>query len=40
MIAAYPVETEPAVENYIRERGANLHEFALKVRARHLRKAV
>ena len=40
MIAAYPVETEPAVENYIREHGAELHEFALKVRARHRRKAV
>jgi len=40
MIAVYPVETEPAVENYIREHGAELHEFALKVRERHLRKAV
>jgi hypothetical protein len=38
MIAVYPVETEPAVEKYIREHGAQLHEFALKVRARHLRK--
>ena len=40
MIAVYPVETEPAVENYIREHGHELHGFALKVRARHLRKAV
>ena len=40
MIAAYPVETEPSVEKYIREHGADLHEFALKVRARHLRKVV
>ena len=40
VIAVYPVETEPAVENYIREHGADLHEFARKVRARHLRKAV
>ena len=40
MIAAYPVETEPAVEKYIREHGAELHEFARKVRERHLRKAV
>ena len=40
MIAAYPVETEPSVEKYIREHGADLHEFALKVRARLLRKAV
>ena len=40
MIAAYPVETEPAVEKYIREHGAELHEFAQKVRARLLRKAV
>ena len=40
MIAVYPAETEPAVENYIREHGAELHEFALKVRERHLRKAV
>ena len=40
MIAAYPVETEPTVEKYIREHGAQLHEFALKVRERHLRKAV
>ena len=31
-IAVYPVETEPAVEKYIREHGAELHEFALKVR--------
>ena len=40
MIAAYPVETEPAVEKYIREHGAELHEFARKVRERHLRRAV
>ena len=40
MIAAYPVETEPSVEKYIREHGAELHEFARKVRERHLRKAV
>jgi hypothetical protein len=40
MTAVYPVETEPAVEKYIREHGAELHEFALKVRARHLRRAV
>ena len=40
MIAAYPVETEPAVEKYIREHGTDLHEFALKVRARLRRKAV
>jgi hypothetical protein len=40
MIAAYPAETEPAVEKYIREHGVELHQFALKVRARHLRKAV
>ena len=40
MIAAYPVETEPSVEKYIREHGAELHECALKVRGRHLRKAV
>ena len=40
MIAAYPVETELSVEKYIREHGADLHEFALKVRARLLRKAV
>ena len=40
MIAVYPVETEPAVENYIREHGAELHQFARKVRERHLRKAV
>jgi hypothetical protein len=40
MIAVYPVETEPAVEKYIREHGADLHEFARKVRERHLRKAV
>ena len=40
MIAVYPVETEPAVENYIREHGAELHEFAQKVRERHLRRAV
>ena len=39
-IAVYPVETEPAVENYIREHGADLHEFARKVRERHFRKAV
>jgi hypothetical protein len=39
-IAVYPVETEPAVEKYIREHGAELHEFARKVRERHLRKAV
>ena len=38
MIAAYPVEIEPTVEKHIREHGAKLHEFALKVRARHLRK--
>ena len=40
MIAAYPVETQPSVEKYIREHGADLHEFALKVRGRHHRKAV
>ncbi len=40
MIGVYPVETEPAVEKYIREHGAELHEFARKVRERHLRKAV
>ena len=40
MIAVYPVETEPAVENYIREHGADLHEVARKVRERHLRRAV
>ena len=40
MIAAYPVETEPSIEKYIRERGADLHEFARKVRERHSRKAV
>ena len=40
MIAVYPVETEPAVESYIREHGADLDEFARKVRERHLRKAV
>ena len=40
MIAVYPVETEPAIEKYIREHGAELHEFARKVRERHLRKAV
>ena len=40
MIAVYPVETEPAVEKYIREHGVELHEFARKVRERHLRKAV
>jgi hypothetical protein len=40
MIAVYPVETEPAVENYIREHGAELHEVARKVRERHLRRAV
>jgi hypothetical protein len=40
MIAVYPVETEPAVENYIREHGADLHEFARKVRERHLRRSV
>jgi hypothetical protein len=40
MIAVYPVETEPAVENYIREHGADLHEVARKVRERHLRKAM
>ena len=39
-IAVYPVETEPAVENYIREHGADLHEFARKVRKRNLRRAV
>ena len=39
-IAVYPVETEPAVEKYIREHGAELHEFARKVRERHLRRAV
>ena len=39
-IAVYPVETEPAVENYIREHGAELHEVARKVRERNLRKAV
>jgi hypothetical protein len=40
MIAVYPVETEPAVANYIREHGEGLYEFARKVRERHLRKAV
>jgi len=40
MIAVYPVETEPAVEKYIREHGAQLHEFARKVRERHLGRAV
>ena len=40
MIAVYPVETEPAVHNYIREHGAELHEFARKVRERHFRRAV
>ena len=40
MIAVYPVETEPAIEKYIREHGAELHEFARKVRERHLRQAV
>jgi hypothetical protein len=39
-IALYPVETEPAVENYIREHGTELHEFARKVRERHFRRAV
>lgn len=39
-IAVYPVETEPAVEKYIREHGAELNEFARKVRERHLRRAV
>ncbi len=40
MIAAYPVDTEATVENYIRAHGSELHEFARKVRERHLRKAV
>ncbi len=40
MIAIYPVEAEPTVEKYIREHGAQLHEFALKVRARHIRSQV
>ena len=40
MIAAYRVEGEPAVEKYIREHGAGLHEFARKVRERHFRNAV
>ena len=40
MLPVYPAETEPAVENYIREHGAELHEFARKVRERHLRRAV
>ncbi len=40
MIAAYPVEIEPTAERYIHEHGAQLHEFALKVRPRHLRRAV
>ena len=40
IIAVYPVETEPAVENYIREHGEGLYAFARKVRERHLRKAV
>jgi hypothetical protein len=40
MIAVYPAETESAVENYIREHGAELHEFARKVRKRNLRPAV
>ncbi len=40
MLAVYPVETEPDVENYIREHGAELHEFARKVRERHFRRAV
>ncbi|MGH7827630.1 MAG: hypothetical protein ACREQ7_20930 [Candidatus Binatia bacterium] len=35
-IAVYPVETQETVERYIREHGADLHEFALKVRSRHL----
>jgi hypothetical protein len=39
-IAVYPVETEPVVEKYIREHGAELHEFARKVRERHFRQAV
>jgi hypothetical protein len=39
-IAVYSVETEPAVERYIREHGAELHEFARKVRERRLRRAV
>jgi hypothetical protein len=40
MITVYPVKTESAVENYIREHGADLHEFARKVRERHFRRAV
>jgi hypothetical protein len=40
MIAVYSVETEPSVEKYIREHGAELHEFARKVRERHFRRAV
>jgi hypothetical protein len=40
MIAVYPVEREPAVEKYIHEHGAELHEFARKVSERHLRRAV
>ena len=39
-IAVYPVETEPVVERYIREHGAELHEFARKIRERHFRQAV
>ena len=40
MIAVYPVETEPTVEKYIREHGAELHEFARKIRECHFRRAV
>ena len=40
MITVYPVETEPAVETYIRDHGVELYEFARKVRERHLRRAV
>ena len=32
MIAASAAETEPAVKKFIREHGAKLHQFALKVR--------
>lgn len=35
-IAVYPLETQETVEQYIRQHGAQLHEFALKVRSRHL----
>lgn len=38
MIAVYPAEVEPTVEQYIREHGASLHKFALKVRDGYLRR--